>query len=79
MGSQRITDLMVQVFGVDATDLSEQSSPDTIEEWDSMSHINLILALEREFQVKFTAEESVEMLSVKLVELTLSEKGVDLA
>jgi len=79
MGSQRITDLMVQVFGVDAKDLSEQSSPDTIEEWDSMSHINLILALEREFQVKFTAEESVEMLSVKLVELTLSEKGVDLA
>jgi len=79
MGSQRITDLMVQVFGVNAKDLSEQSSPDTIEEWDSMSHINLILALEREFQVKFTAQESVEMLSVKLVELTLSEKGVDLA
>jgi acyl carrier protein len=72
-------DLMVQVFGVDAEDLSDESSPDTIEEWDSMSHINLILALEREFQVKFTAEESVEMLSVKLVELTLAEMGVDLA
>ena len=79
MGSQRVTDLMVQVFGVDAEDLSEEGSPDTIEEWDSMSHINLVLALEREFQVKFTAEESVEMLSVKLVELTLAEKGVDLA
>ena len=56
--------------------LNEDSSPDTVENWDSLKHMNLILALEEEFNITFSDEEIVEMLSVKIIVKTLKEKGV---
>ncbi len=55
--------------------ITEDSSPDTVEKWDSLKHMNLILALEEEFDVQFSDDEVVEMLSVELILLTLKEKG----
>ncbi len=56
--------------------LDEESSPDTVEKWDSIRHMNLILALEEEFGVCFSGEEIVEMLNVQIIIETLREKVV---
>ena len=56
--------------------LDEESSPDTVEKWDSIGHMNLILALEEEFGVYFSGEEIVEMLNVQIIIETLKEKAV---
>ena len=53
--------------------INEDSSPDTIAEWDSLKHMNLILALEEEFGVQFGDEEIVEMLSIELILNTLKK------
>jgi acyl carrier protein len=37
--------------------LSPETTADDIEEWDSLSHIQLIVALERKFKIKFTTSE----------------------
>lgn len=37
-------------------------SPQNIEEWDSLSHLNLIMVIEEEFNVKFEPYEIFEML-----------------
>lgn len=56
--------------------VSEDSSPDTIPSWDSVSHLNLILSLEAEFGVSFSPEDVMEMLSVRLIRVILAERGV---
>lgn len=70
----RVLKIVSQVMKVSVEELSEESSPDTVKAWDSLKHMNLILALEEEFDVTFSDEEIVEMLSVELILLTLQEK-----
>lgn len=70
----RIKQVMVSVLRMDISTIDENSSPETIEMWDSLNHMNLILALEEEFGVEFENEEIVNMLNYKLIYLTLDEK-----
>jgi acyl carrier protein len=44
--------------------ITSESSPENTEAWDSVKHLNLILALEQEFGLGFEPEEYEEMSSV---------------
>ena len=72
----RIHRVVSDVFGVPTGSIDDDSSPDIIESWDSMSHLNLILALEAEFDVSLSPEDAMELLSVKLIHSVLVEYGV---
>lgn len=74
--NERLYRVISQVFGVPIEEISEDSSPDTIGTWDSLSHINLILSLEAEFGISLSPEDAMEMLSVKLIRMILTEQGV---
>lgn len=63
----RVFKIVSTIMGVPAEQLTEESSPDTIEKWDSLKHMNLILALEEEFNVQFTDEQIIDMRNIKLI------------
>jgi acyl carrier protein len=71
--------LMADVFGVDIAEITEEASIDTIEAWDSVRHLNLVLALEERFGMSFTEQETVEILNYELIRVILRDHGVDLA
>ena len=72
----RVRRIFSDVFQVPLDQVTPQSSPDTIETWDSLQHLNLVLALEQEFQIQFTPEEIEQLLSVELVAARLEQKRV---
>jgi acyl carrier protein len=76
---EKLKGVMARIFSVASTDISEEASPDTIENWDSLRHMNLVLALEEEFGVEFTDDQVVEILSFRLIKLVLQEHGVAFA
>lgn len=70
----KIIEVMSAVFGIPISEIDSESSPNTIESWDSLSHMNLVIALEEEFDIQFTDEEIVRLLSQKEILSILSEK-----
>lgn len=70
----KLREIMASVFEVSIDDINEDASPDNLENWDSLRQLNLVSALEEEFNIEFDDEEIGEMLSYKLVCLILDEK-----
>ena len=71
---EKVFEIVAQVMNVPIESVNEDSSPDTIKEWDSLKHMNLILTLEEDFCVQFNDEEIVEMLNVSLIIDILTHK-----
>ena len=62
-------------MGVPAEMLSEASSPDSVESWDSLRHMSMVLALEEEFGVRFSDEQIMVLSSIGAILTTLAELG----
>lgn len=71
---ERVRIIVAGVLGLPAGEVRPDSSPDTLPVWDSLQHMNLVLALEREFGLQFTPEEIEELLSVELAAALVEEK-----
>lgn len=72
----RIKKVMSDILGVDEIQINENTSPETIEVWDSLKQMNLIVAFEEEFDIELTDEDISEMLNYKLIVEVIKEKGV---
>lgn len=71
--SERIKKIMSVIFETPIESINENSSSDNIENWDSLHHLNLIVALEEEFGVSIPDDEVGNLVNFKLVELTINE------
>lgn len=69
---QRVIRIVSSIMAVPVESLSLDSSADTIESWDSMQHMSLVLALEQEFGVSFDDDQVLDMLSVRRIAEILS-------
>ena len=76
---QRVYGIVADVLGVPMEALDDEASPDTLRQWDSLSHLNLVVALEKAFDIALTDDDVVEMLSVSLIQTILIERGANVA
>lgn len=67
--------LVGRVFGVDPASLDDAASSATLRQWDSMAHINLVLAMEAEYGVRLTVEDALEATSVGALKRVLARRG----
>jgi len=49
-----IRELMLDTFKLDDIDVHRESTAKDIEEWDSLKHIRLMVAIERKYKIRFT-------------------------
>jgi acyl carrier protein len=70
----QIRQIAANIFDVPVADVVATSSPDTIESWDSLAQLNLILALEEQFQSQFGPEEIEQMLTIESIAILVDEK-----
>ena len=74
MIENKIKKVMSTIFNIDLNEISDNSSPNDIDKWDSMAHMNLIVELEKEFDLLFDANEITEMINFKSIMLIVTSK-----
>jgi acyl carrier protein len=52
------------LFAIPADRITSQSSPETVEAWDSIQHLNFVLALEEKFSIQLSPEEMENMKNI---------------
>jgi acyl carrier protein len=55
--SERLTEVFRDVFDDDSIEISPDMSAKDVDGWDSLSHIRLILTIEKTFKIKFSTSE----------------------
>ncbi len=61
---ERLTGIFHDVFDDDTLKLTPQLTAKDVDGWDSMTHLRLVLSVERAFQVKFTTTEIGKLQNV---------------
>lgn len=75
----RLTEIFHDIFDDNSIKLTPETTANDIEDWDSFNHINLIVAIESRFHIKFKTAELESLHSVghlvALIERKLADKG----
>ena len=70
---ERLNKVFQDIFDDDSITVNENTTSNDIEDWDSLEHINLVVAIEQEFGMKFNMNEVTTMKNVgEMVDIILS-------
>jgi len=64
---------MASVFEINIKDIPDDAAPRVVEKWDSLRHMNLVLALEEEFKIRFLDEQIEQLMNIEQIELSINE------
>lgn len=68
--------LMADLLRMDADKVTDELTMQDSDVWDSLKHMELIVSIEDEFDVELSADDIVNMLSVKAIRDILQKKGM---
>ena len=70
---ERLNEVFRDVFDDESIVVKPETTSSDIEDWDSLEHINLIVAVEQEFGIKFNMGEVTTMKNVgDMVDIIMS-------
>ena len=75
--TRQVCETAATIFDVPADQVTADSSADTIEQWDSLARLSLVLELEQRFGVELAPEVVEELTSVRAVVDALVDLGVE--
>jgi acyl carrier protein len=64
---EQVRSIASDIFSVTPDKITPESSPETIETWDSIQHLNLVLAIEEKFGVQLEPEDIEGMKNIGAV------------
>lgn len=73
---RRLKQILSKVLGTDESQITDETSPDNTETWDSFNGLMLVSEIENEFNVKFTMNEVTSVKCVKDIKEALEKHGV---
>ena len=73
LNEDTLKQVMATLLNVDAASIGPDASMDTIPNWDSLRHMNLVLGLEDEFKVTISDDDAGNITSYQLIKLVLQE------
>ena len=72
---EKLTEIFRDVFDDDSLILREDMTPEDIEDWDSLEQVNLVVAIEKKFRVRFNMEEANKFENISKIIDTVLKKS----
>ena len=71
-----VNEIFIDVFDDNSLIIKEDTNADDIEDWDSLANINLVVAMEKEFNIKFVITEIETLENVgDMIDLIKNKKA----
>lgn len=71
---EELNKVFQRVFDDEDINISKESTSNDIEGWDSLSHINLVVSIEKHFKIKFRSSEIIKWKNVGQMYDSIIEK-----
>jgi len=76
--TEKLMSLLSRVLKTDEDIITDDTTPDDLETWDSFNTLAMIMEIEKEFEVALPLEEVINIKSVKDIKILLKTKGIDI-
>ena len=76
--SKRLYSIISKVMDIPISEINDESSPESIDSWDSFNSYVLLDELEAEFKTEFSIDEVVETKNVADIKKYLKKHGIEL-
>ncbi len=73
--SERVQRIAADVLQIPLRDVTPQTSPENVDQWDSVQHLNLVMALEQELNLEFQPEEIESMTDIGAIIKVVAAKS----
>ena len=74
--NERVRHILGLVLEMPEQDINEKLSAEDAGNWDSIRHLNLVMALEEAFGVSFSSDELSQLTSYRAIVDALGQRGV---
>ena len=61
---EKLNEIFIDIIDEDTVSLKEESTAKDVDGWDSLTHIQLVVAIEKHFKIRFTSKEIQEWKNV---------------
>lgn len=75
---KKLQGLLADVFGVRESEIAPETVKGDVESWDSLKQMDLVMSLERAYELTLDIQDIVAMTSVAAIVQVLRDKGVHL-
>jgi acyl carrier protein len=73
---QQLNEIFIDILDNEDISLTEETKAKDVDGWDSLTHIQLVVAIEKHFKIRFTAREIQSWRNVGEMLTCLEEKGI---
>ncbi len=70
------TSIVCEIFGIQENDIVDSKTPEDLESWTSVTHMQIVAKFEESFKFQFDVEEITEMDSIANMKRVLKKHGV---
>ena len=74
---QKLKNLLQKVFNLTDTEFNETLTREDISNWDSLKHMDLVMSIEKEYNIVLEVQDILELKSFDSIIQVLKSKGVD--
>ena len=75
--SEKLYQIISEVFSVDVSKIDDNTSPENLEQWDSFNFYVLLNEIEKQFNIKFDIDETLEIKKIGDFKSLLQKRGIE--